>query len=160
MKLYMQKDAFSWGTKLPLTDKTGRTRYFLTGDAFSLGKRLHVTDLAGQEAISVRQKVPSLFPRYELEVYGKPAAEIVKDLSFVRPRYVIEGPGWEIVGTIGACDYEITRNQTVTASSHSQKTPSGEVLELDLCDRDTSLTALGLILTVNCIFAPQEPQHL
>ncbi len=160
MKLYMPKNGFRWGQPLALRDKGGRTRYTVTGDAYSLGKRLHVTDLAGREAVYVYQRVPSLFPCYAVEVYGKPVGEITKDLTFFRPRYTMKALDWEITGTLGACDYEISRHSTVVASSRPQQGASGDVLALCFYDRVTELTALGMVLTINCVFAPQEPKHL
>lgn len=161
MKLYMQQDAFRWGSSLALCDKNGRTRYTLTGEAYSLGKRLHVTDLAGREAIYIRQVVPSLFPRYEIEVYGKPVAEICKDLTFFRPRYTIEPLDWTLAGSLGALEYEISRQSSVVASSCPQRDNSdGNIVVLNLYDRSVTLTALGILLTINCVFAAQEPKHL
>lgn len=160
MKLYMQNGAFHWGSPVALFDKSGRTRYTLTSDAYSLGKRLHVIDLAGREAIYIYQQIPSLFPRYEIEVYGKPVGEIVKDLTSIRPRYTMESLEWEIMGSVGTCDYEITRHNAAIASSRPHHTSSGDVLVLEVYERAAELTALGIMLTINCIFAAQEPKHL
>lgn len=161
MKLYMQQDTFRWGSPMPLCDKSGKPRYTLTTEAYSLGKRLHVTDLAGREAIYIRQLVPSLFPRYEIEVYGKPVVTLCKDLTFLRPRYTMEPLDWEITGILGARDYEISRQSALVASSSPQQEDSDKsVVALSLYDRNTALTALGILLTINCVFAPQEPKHL
>lgn len=159
MKLYMQKEVFQWGVPLLLRDKSGRTRYTVSGDAYSLGKRLHVTDLAGREAVYVHQKVPSLFPRYAVEVYGKPMAEIVKDLSFFRPRYLIEMQDWEVMGSLATYDYEITWQNTVVASCRPQQGKDGDVLALEFYDRTVELCALGIILAINCVLAPQESKR-
>ena len=156
MKLYMPKNTFRWGETMALQDKAGRTRYTVAGEAYSLGKRLHVHDLAGREAVYVYQRVPSLFPCYAIEVYGKPVGEITKDLTFFRPRYTMKSLNWEIAGTLGACDYEITRQSTVVASSRPQQ----DVHALTFYDRVTELTALGVVLAINCVLAPQEPKHL
>lgn len=160
MKLYMQQNAFNWGTSMPLRDKSGRPRYLVAGDAYSLGKRLHVTDLAGREAIYIHQKVPSLFPTYEIEVYGKPVTAVVKDLTFLRPRYTMKALEWEIMGALGACDYEITWQNSVVASSRPQQGKNGDVLALEFYDRTSELAALGVMLAINCVFASQEPKHL
>ncbi len=153
----MQNDSFRWGKPLALCDRSGRARYTITGDAYSLGKRLHVVDLAGREAIYVHQQVPSLFPRYAIEVYGRPVGEIYKDLTYVRPRYTIETLDWEIIGSVGTCDYEITWQSSVVAACRPQSDGPGLVMEL--YDRTTELSALGVLLTVNCIFASQESKH-
>ena len=68
---------------------------------------------------------------------------------------------WEITGVLGARDYEISRQSNLVASSSPQQEDSDKsVVALSLYDRNTALTALGILLTINCIFAPQEPKHL
>ena len=155
MKLFMQQEAFAWGKPLELRDKGGHTRYVVTGDAYSLGKRLHVQDAAGREAVYVRQRVPSMFPRYELEVYGKYVGSVIKDLTFLRPRYTLEGLDWEIGGNPGGFDFEITWRSSVVASCHPVQGKQGALYALELLDRTMELPALGVLLTVSCILAPQ-----
>ena len=159
MKLYMQKEAFRWGEPMPLRDKAGRTRYTVNSDAYALGKRLHVTDLAGREAVYIRQVVPSLFPKYEVEVYGRPVAAIVKDLSYFRPRYVIEELDWEVLGSLAACDYEISWQSSVVACCRPQQGETGDILALEFYDRREELASLGVMLTINCLLAPQESRR-
>ncbi len=158
MKLYMPKDSFRWGVPLALKDRSGRTRYTVTSDAYALGKRLHVTDLSGREAVYIRQAIPSLFPRYQVEVYGRPVTEVVKDLSYFRPRYAIEDLEWEVLGALGACDYEITHHSTVVASCRPQP-DQPDTLALEFYDRSADLAALGVILAINCVLAPQESKR-
>lgn len=160
MKLYMPKDAFRWGVPLPLRDKSGRTRYTVGSDAYALGKRFHVTDLAGREALYIHQQIPSLFPRYQVEVYGRPVAQVVKDLSYFRPRYAIEMVDWEVLGALGEYDYEITCHNVMVASCRPQQGQEGDVLALEFLDRSWDLAALGVILTLNCLLAPQESKRL
>ena len=156
MKLYMQKDGFRWGGSQPLTDRSGRTRYTVSGEAYSHGRRIHVTDLAGREAIYIRQVIPSLFPRYEIEVYGKPVAELKKDLTFAHPRCTIESLGWEVMGSLGRRKYEILlEGRTLCASGPDPENPDRLLLSLS-ADKQELLTALGVMLTINCIFATQE----
>lgn len=160
MKLYMQKDTFRWGVPLALKDRSGRTRYTVTSDAYALGKRLHVTDLSGRKAVYIHQVIPSLFPRYQVEVYGRPITEIVKDLSYFRPRCTIEELGWEVLGSLGGQDYEITHHSTVVAACRPQQNAEGDdVLALEFYDRSTDLVALGVILAINCVLAPQESKR-
>lgn len=159
MTFYLNMNAFHWGTPLDIFDASGHRRYTLTGDAYAPGRRLHVADLAGREAIYIHQRLPSLFPRFEIEVYGRPVCELVKNLTFSHPRYTPEMLDWEISGTSGAGGYEITRQDTVFASSRPSQTPSGPMLELIIPDQSAGLTALAVLLTIHCIFAPQELKH-
>lgn len=150
--LYMEKSAFSWGRPLALTDKNGRTRYTVNGDAYAPGKRLDILDLAGKKAVSVRQRLPSLFPRYEIEVYGKPVAVLIKDLRTNPPSLRIETPDWTLSGSVSVCDYELLRGEAALAASRPVPDSPG-VLALTCPDPPETLAALGVLVTVNCILS-------
>lgn len=145
---------------MQLWDKGGHTRYTVTGDAYSLGKRLHIHDLAGREAVYVHQRIPSMFPRYEIEVYGKPVGCVTKDLTFLRPKYTMAEMGWEVSGTTGIFDYELTWQNSVVAANRPVQGEKGRLFFMEFYDRTAELAALGVLLTINCILAPQESRRL
>ena len=157
MKLYMDSKAFVWGTPLPILDKSGRTRYTLVSEAYSLGKRLSVLDLAGRPAIQIRQRIPSILPSYDLEIYGKPSGTVVKDISGLRPRYYLADMGWEACGAVAARDYEILSGGTAVGSTHPE--PEGSLV-LELGGRTHELAVLAFLLTLNCILADQDSKTL
>ncbi len=110
MKLYIKQKVFSWNDKFKVFDEQGKEKYFIEGELFSLGKKLHIYDLQGNEAAFIAQKVFSFLPRYFVYINGTEVAEIVKQFSLFRPKYTIEGLGWEINGGFFAHDYVISRN--------------------------------------------------
>ena len=107
MTLHMDTP-FRWNMSVPLLDEGGRQRYHLVGDAFGLRRRLRVLDLSGREAVSIRQTVPSLLPRFELETYGKPAGEVWKDMTVSPARAVMDPRGWTAEGPMGADDVTVS----------------------------------------------------
>ena len=154
MTLHMNAP-FRWNTSLPLQDESGNTRYSLTADGFGLRRQLHVFDLSGREAVSIRQVVPSLLPRFEIETYGKPAGEVYKDMTVSPARGIMDPRGWVAEGPLGSDSLSVKTGDTVIASLH---TSDGET-DLELPE-DAFLTALGFLLTVRCVFADQEPRRL
>jgi uncharacterized protein YxjI len=99
--------------------------------------------------------VPSLFPRYEIEVYGRPAGDIVKDLSYFQPRYIMDSLDWEVLGSISSYDYELSWQNTPVACCRPQEPEATDALALEFFDRTEALPALGVILVINCLLAPQ-----
>lgn len=82
-----------------ITDEQGRVRYTLSGDPWAPTRRMYLTDRAGRTAAQCRQRLPSLLPAFSLEVYGKPAGMLVKDLTLSPPRFFTTGPDWELQRT-------------------------------------------------------------
>lgn len=148
MTLTLSLSEFYWGCPLPLRDIEGRTRYTLTSDAYALRRCLRAVDLAGREALCIRQQLPSLFPRYELSVYGRPIGAITKAPEDGICRICFSG--WSIQGEGNHLEI-LHRSQVVAACRGTD----AHRLELTFHDRTTALTALAILLTVICALNPR-----
>ena len=155
MELYIPKGGFRWGGVLALRDGSGKVRYRLMSDAYRLSRRLRLLDLADREAVTVRQQVPALFPRYELEVYGLPVGAVERDLSYAPPRCTLPGLGWAVSGSLGREAYTLLAEDREIAACGADPEDPGR-LRLDLPEGPAAMRALGVMLTVHCFLAPGE----
>ena len=153
MKLYIKQKVFSWGDKFTVKDVNGEDRYFVEGEIFSWGKKLHVYDMRGNEVAFIQQKLFSFLPRYFVYVGDEQVAEIVKEFSFLFPRYSIEMLGWQIEGSFMAHDYAITKNGRTIVTIHKEWMTWGDCYELDIEDPADELIALAVVLTIDCVIA-------
>ena len=153
MKLYIKQKVFTWGDKFTVKDINGNDRYYVEGEIFSWGKKLHVYDMNGNEAAFIQQKVFSFLPRYFVYVGDEQVAEIVKEFSFLFPRYSIEGLGWDIEGCFMAHDYEITQNGRPIVTISKEWMTWGDSYELDIADPKDEIVALAVVLTIDAVMA-------
>ncbi|MEA4824441.1 MAG: LURP-one-related family protein [Clostridiaceae bacterium] len=153
MKLYIKQRVFSWADRFTVKDENGFDRYSVEGELFSWGKKLHVYDTSGQEAVFIREKVWSFRPRYYVSIDGQDVAEIVREFTFLRPRYYIEGVNWEIEGSFWAHDYEITREGRSIVTIHKEWMTWGDCYELNIADARDEILALAVVLTIDCVMA-------
>ena len=153
MKLYIKQKVFTWGDKFTVKDINGNDRYYVEGEVFSWGKKLHVYDMNGNEAAFIQQKVFSFLPRYFVYVGDEQVAEIVKEFSFLFPRYSIEGLGWDIEGHFMAHDYEITQNGRPIVTISKEWMTWGDSYELDIADSKDEIVALAVVLTIDAVMA-------
>ena len=153
MKLYIKQKVFTWGDKFTVKDINGNDRYYLEGEVFSWGKKLHVYDINGNEAAFIQQKVFSFLPRYFVYVGDEQVAEIVKEFSFLFPRYSIEGLGWDIEGRFMAHDYEITQNGRPIVTISKEWMTWGDSYVLDIADPRDEIVALAVVLTIDAVMA-------
>lgn len=155
MKLYMKQKVFSWRDRFKVWDESGSERYSVEGELFTLGKRLHVYDRSGNEAAYIREKVWSFLPRYFVYVNGQQVAEIVKRLSFLRPKYEVSGLGWEIRGSLWEHDYEVLDADRPIVSIHKKWMSWGDSYELDIADNRNEIPALAVVLAIDCVMASE-----
>ncbi|NLV50009.1 MAG: hypothetical protein GXY20_04865 [Clostridiales bacterium] len=151
MKLYIREKVFSWKDRFTIKDEFGQDRYFVEGELFSWGKKLHVYGTDGSEAAFIRQKVWSFLPKYHVFVNGRQIAQIVKEFTFLFPRYRIDGPGWEVDGSFTAHDYRITQSGRPIANIHKKWMTWGDCYELDIANSNDEIVALAVVLTIDCV---------
>lgn len=156
MKLYIKQKVFSWNDKFYVKDEFGNDRYYIEGEFFSLGKKLHIFDMNGNELASIHQKVLSFLPRFFVYVGGIQVAEIVKEFTFFRNKYRIDGLGWEVDGDFMDHDYEITHMGRPIVSISKEWFTWGDSYMLDIADNSDPINALSVVLAIDCVIEMQR----
>lgn len=151
MKLYIRQKIFSWVDRFAVKDEAGIDKYFVEGEFFSWGKKLHVSDLQGNEVAFIQQKVFSFLPKFFVFIEGSQVAEIVKEFTFFRPKYSIDGLGWEIEGSFMAHDYEITQQGRSIVTIHKEWMTWGDCYELNIESEQDEILALSVVLAIDCV---------
>ena len=116
MKLYIKQKIFSIGDKFTVYDQAGNDRYYVEGEVFTFGKKLHLLDLGGNELAFIQQKVFSFLPQYIISQNGVEVARIIKEFTFFRQQYTVEGLGWDVEGDIFSHDYTVTTGGMTVAT--------------------------------------------
>ena len=156
MKLYIKQKVFSWNDKFYVKDEFGKDRYYIEGEFFSLGKKLHIFDMNGNELAFIHQKVLSFLPRFFVFVGGVQVAEIVKEFTFFRNKYRIDGLGWEVDGDFMDHDYVITHMGRPIVSISKEWFTWGDSYMLDIADNSDPINALSVVLAIDCVIEMQR----
>lgn len=78
-------------------------------------------------------------------------AEVVKEFTFFRPRYRIDGLGWVISGDFLAHNYSITAVDTPIATVNKAWMSWGDCYALDIADSRNQVLALAVVLAIDCV---------
>ena len=107
MEYYIKQKIFSWNDRFTIKNNQGQDVYSVEGELFSWGKKLHVQDMSGNEVLYIEQRLWRFLPTYSLFIEDKEVAAVIKELTFLRPRYTIEGPSWNVEGSFWEHNYQI-----------------------------------------------------
>ena len=151
MKLYMKEKVFSWNEQFTVRDEHGFDKYYVEGEFFSLGKRLHLNDIHGREIAFVQQQLFTLMPRFSVSVAGREIAQIRKEFTFFYQRYVIDGLGWEVEGSVWEHEYEIRKNGLPIVRISKEWFTWGDSYCLDILNPADEVMALAVVLTIDCV---------
>ena len=157
MKLYIKQKVFSWRDRFAVKTMDGADRWFAQGEIFSWGRKLHVYDVFGREAAFIRQKMMSFLPRYFIELNGM-SYMMKKELSFMRPRFTVEGLPWQMGGDFWAHEYTVHDGQSLVMHMSKAWFTWGDSYELDIPDPANELLCLCVALTIDCMKADQDNQ--
>ena len=106
MKLLFKQRIFSWFDSYDIYDEQGNTVYEVKGQ-LAWGHCLKIFDAYGNEIGSVRERVLTFMPKFEIYQGQNYLGCISKELTFFRPRYHIDYNGWQIEGNFCEWDYQI-----------------------------------------------------
>lgn len=106
MKLLFRQRLFSWLDSYDIYDASGATVYTVKGQ-LSWGHCLKIFDAAGRELGTVRERVLTWLPKFELYLGDRYVGCIRKEFTFFRPRYHIDCNGWQVEGNWLEWDYSI-----------------------------------------------------
>lgn len=156
MKLYIKQKVFSWGDKFTVKDETGRDKYFVQGEVFSWGKKLHVLDIYGNEVAFISQELFTWMPKFKVSIGGREVAVVRREFTFFKPKYVIDGLGWEVNGSFWEHNYQVTRAGYPIVTIEKEWMTWGDTYELNIADPRDEIIALAVVLTIDCVVEQQN----
>ncbi len=106
MRLRFRQRLFSWFDSYDIYDDAGNTVYRVEGRP-SWGHKLEIYDAEGRHLATLREKVLTFLPRFEIEIMGVSFGVLRKELTFLRPRFTLDFNGWSVDGSFMEWDYTI-----------------------------------------------------
>ena len=106
MKLLFKQRFFSLLDSFDVYDENGNTVYTVEGQ-FSIGHCLKIYNAADQEIGTVKQKLLTFLPKFEIYLGNQYVGCIEKEFALFTPTYHIDYNGWFIEGDIFQWDYQI-----------------------------------------------------
>lgn len=151
MKLYIKQKVFSFRDRFTVKDEYGEDKYYVEGEILSLGKKLRIYDMDGNELAFVRERLLAFMPKFTIEINGREIAEIIKRFTFLRPKYYVDGLGWDVEGDFFSHNYDITDGNKTIVSIHKQFMAWGDTFEIDVQKDNDEIIALAVVLAIDAV---------
>lgn len=149
MKLLFKQRFFSWFDSYDIYDDFGRTIYTVKGQ-FSWGHCLKIFDACGNYVGTVKERIFTFLPKFEMYLGDNYIGSISKEFSFFRPRYNIDCNGWHIEGDFFEWDYKIMNKSGVCVATISKEIfKLTDTYVIDVSNPNDALSALMLVLAID-----------
>ncbi len=160
MKLYIKQKVFSIGAKYNVCTAEEQPVYTAEGEIFTIGAKVHLYDTEGRELLTIKQKLLTFMPLYEVYQGDALFATLSQKFTFFKKKievsstygdFIIDGSFWDH-------DYTITCNGKLFGSVRKEWLTWGDVYELNINSEQEEHAAffVALVLAIDSILASQS----
>ena len=149
MRLRFKQRLFSWFDSYDVYDEMGNTVYTVEGK-LAWGHCLHILNSTGEHIGTVKERVLTLLPKFELYVRDQYVGSIQKAFTFFRPRFDIDCNGWQVDGDFMEWDYTVREAcGGVVATISKELFRWTDTYVIDVQNPADTLCALMLVLAID-----------
>ncbi len=149
MKLLFKQRMFSWFDSYDIYSENGEVLYTVRGQ-LSWGHCLKVFDKSGREIGTVKERIFTFLPKFEVYMGDNYIGCISKEFSFFRPKFNIDFNGWHIDGDFFEWDYSILDPMGKNVASVSKQLWNWtDTYVIDVVDPRDAVYALMLVLAID-----------
>ncbi len=153
MELHIRQRIFSWGDSYDVFDDSGEARYEVRSAFFSLGHQIHVYDKQADEGRdevgSIRQKLFTLMPTFEIEIGGRVIGTVRKKFTLLRQNYEVDYRGWDVEGDFLGWDYRVTDGSREVMSISKEWLTWGDTYVLRYSNPADEMPGLLLVIAID-----------
>lgn len=149
MKLLFKQRMFSWFDSYDVYSEAGETVYTVKGQ-LAWGHCLKIYDARGMEIGTVKERILTFLPKFEMYLRDRYIGCISKEFTFFRPKFNIDCNGWQVDGDWFEWDYQILDGSgRVVANVCKELFNWTDTYVIDVDDPQNALCALMLVLAID-----------
>ncbi len=149
MKLLFKQRMFSWFDSYDIFYENGQTAYTVKGQ-LSWGHCLKIYDAQGTEVGTVKERVLTFLPQFEIYSGDRYLGSIRKEFTFFTPRFTIDFLDWQVEGSFLEWDYTVcTATGRTVAAVSKELFHWADTYVIDVADPADALPALMLVLAID-----------
>ncbi len=149
MKLLFKQRFFSWFDSYDIFDENENVLFSVEGQ-LSWGHRLHILNAKGEHVGTVKQRVMTFLPRFELYFGDEYVGCITKEFSFFHPNFSVDHNGWSIDGDFLEWDYQILDSAGALVAEVSKELfRMTDTYVIDVVREEDALSALMVVLAID-----------
>ena len=148
MKLLFRQRVFSWLDSYDIYDETGNAVYTVEGK-LGWGHCLHVLDRFGGHIATLKERVPTLLPKFDIYEGDRLVGTVYKEFTFFQPRFRLDFNGWEVEGDFLGWEYAITCGGRKVAQVSKELFHWSDTYGIDVADPGDVLCALLVVLAID-----------
>ena len=149
MKLLFKQRLFSWFDSYDIYNEAGQTVYTVKGQ-LSWGHCLKIYDAQGREIGTVKERILTFLPKFEMYLGERYVGCISKELTLFFSKYNIDCNGWHIDGDLFEWEYQIVNNSGNPVANITKEILNWtDTYVINVYNPQDALCALMLVLAID-----------
>lgn len=149
MKLYFKQRFLTWFDSYDIYNENGETEFRVEGE-LSWGHLLKIYDYYDNHVATIKERIMTLMPAYEIYKNDKLEGLIRKEFSFFKPYFMIEYREWEMEGDLLEWEYRIVnRHGREVARLSKEVFNLVDTYVIDVREDDDALDVLLVVLAID-----------
>ena len=149
MRLLFKQRLFSWFDSYDIYNEAGQTVYTVKGQ-LAWGHCLKIFDASGNELGTVKERVLTFLPKFEIYLNDQYIGCIQKEFSFFTPKFHIDCNGWQVEGNFFEWDYTVLDGYGQSVATVSKQLLNWtDTYMLDIVNPQNALCVLMLVLAID-----------
>ena len=149
MKLLFKQRFFSWFDSYDIFDEYGNTVYVVKGQ-LAWGHCLKIFDVNGYEIATVKERIFTWLPKFEMYYGNRYVGCISRELSIFKPKYNIDFNGWRVIGNFIEWNYQIINSKGSKIATISKEIFNWtDTYSINVHNPIDALNALMLVLAID-----------
>ncbi|MBQ6711398.1 MAG: LURP-one-related family protein [Clostridia bacterium] len=149
MKLLFKQRFFTWFDSYDIYDESGATLFTVEGQ-LGWGHTLHINDAKGEHIATLKQRLFTFLPKFDLYIGEDLVGTITKDFTFFAPAFDVDFNNWRVEGQFMEWDYDILDKFGGQVASISKELFNWtDTYVIDVADPDDALYALMVVLAID-----------
>lgn len=151
--IYRIKEKFwRFGDSFSIEDQNRQPVFKVEGKAFSWGDKLSFQDLKGNELAFISQKLLSFRPRYQILIKGQLFAEVKKESSWFKKKFILDVPGpndYQIEGSFWKHEYTFSRRGRAVATVSKNRWSWTDSYGVNIVDGEDDVSILCACIVID-----------
>ena len=149
MQMLFRQRIFSWFDSYDIYAEDGSVLYTVKGQ-LSWGHCLKIFDADGCEVATVKERIFTFLPKFELFLGEDYIGCISKEFTLFHPVFTVDCNGWQVQGDFWEWDYQILTAQGLVAAAVSKQLLRWtDTYCIDVTDPRDALPALMVVLAID-----------
>jgi len=149
MRLIFKQRIFSWFDSYDIYDEQGNTVFTIRGQ-WSWGKKLELYDALGYCVGTLKQKIFTFLPTFEIYIGDRYVGCIQKEFTFFKPSFRIDCNGWHVQGEWWEWNYDIRdHSDRIIACIRKEVWNWSDTYIIDVYDPVDSVSAVMIALAID-----------